>query len=104
MGKVVLVSPWFWCSGVLPFTFVYGYVHMARIVLVSLWFWCSCSLPCALVYEYCLWARFALVSCGPGALRVSVRIRPMGKGLLLRGPGAQRELRALVYGIALVSP
>ena len=51
------------------------------IVLVPPWFWCSCSLPCALVYEYCLWARFALVSCGPGALRVGVRIRPMGKDL-----------------------
>ena len=65
---------------------------------------------CALVFEYCLWARFALVSCGPGALRVGVRTRPMGKGVLLRGPGAQRALRALVFGygswarIALVSP
>ena len=101
----------------------------ARIVLVPPWFWCSCSLPCALVYEYCLWARFALVSCGPGALRVGVRIRPMGKDcafcpwslcsarvarigariwlrgqglrVFLRGPGAQRELRVLVCGYGL---
>ena len=30
VGKDCAVSPWFWCSGVLPCTLVYGYFHMGK--------------------------------------------------------------------------
>ena len=59
VGKDCAVSPWFWCSGVLPCALVYGYVHIGKD--------CAC-LSVVLVLE-CI------------AVRVGVQIRPYRQGL-----------------------
>ena len=60
---------------------------------------------CALVYGYGLWARacFSVVLVLSASCAHWCTDTAYGQGLLLllRGPGAQRELRALVYGYGL---
>ena len=84
VGKDCAVSPWFWCSGVLPCALVYGYVHMGK------------DCPCLSV----------VLVLGFTALRVGVRVLLMGKvcACLLWSWCSARWCTDTAYGQGLASP
>ena len=128
-ARIVLVSPWFWCSSVTAVRVgvrILPYGQGCACLFVVLVLGCIAARVCVRIRPYGqglslslrgfgarVFSAYGYGDVGKG-LRLSPRVSgarvygdmlygygDVGKGLLLRGPGAQRELRALVHGYGL---